>query len=125
MSQTTSEIAAPEPPKALLAPPPGSIPEPPKESQPHPTPEPSAPQRRTWLWLIALVLIALLAWFVWPKSGAATTGKKGADAAGKKGGRGPANTPVVAIHAKQGNIGVYVTGLGAITPINTITIKSR
>jgi membrane fusion protein, multidrug efflux system len=126
MSQTTSEIAAPDPPKALLAPPPGSIPEPPKESQPHPAAsEPSAPQRRTWLWLIALVLIALLAWFLWPKSGAATTGKKGADAAGKKGGRGPANTPVVAIHAKQGNIGVYVTGLGAITPINTITIKSR
>jgi multidrug efflux system membrane fusion protein len=120
-----SEIAAPDPPKALLAPPPGSIPEPPKESQPHPTPEPSAPQRRTWLWLIALVLIALLAWFLWPKSGTGTTGKKGADAAGKKGGRGPANTPVVAIHAKQGNIGVYVTGLGAITPINTITIKSR
>ena len=44
-----------------------------------------------------------------------------------KGGRGGGAiaTPVVAVQAVKGNIGVYVTGLGAITPIYTVTVKSR
>ena len=33
--------------------------------------------------------------------------------------------PVVAAQAATGNIGVYLTGLGAITPIFTVTIRSR
>ena len=33
--------------------------------------------------------------------------------------------PVVAIKAHRGNISVYYTGLGAVTPINTVTVKSR
>src|SRR3984885_12384490 len=36
-----------------------------------------------------------------------------------------AGTPVVAVQATKGNIGVYVTGLGAIPPIYTVTVKSR
>jgi membrane fusion protein, multidrug efflux system len=32
---------------------------------------------------------------------------------------------VVAVASQTGNIGVYVTGLGAITPIYTVTVKSR
>jgi multidrug efflux system membrane fusion protein len=32
---------------------------------------------------------------------------------------------VVAAKVRRGNIGVYVTGLGTVTPINTVTIKSR
>jgi len=32
---------------------------------------------------------------------------------------------VVATRAHKGNIGVYLTGLGAVTPIHTVTIKSR
>ena len=39
--------------------------------------------------------------------------------------RGGGDIPVVAVQAKKGNIGVYVTGLGAITPIYTVTVKSR
>ena len=44
-----------------------------------------------------------------------------------KGGKSgaPAPIPVVAAQAHTGNIGVYVTGLGAITPIYTVTVKSR
>ena len=30
-----------------------------------------------------------------------------------------------AAKAVKGNIGVYVTGLGAVTPIYTVTVKSR
>ena len=33
--------------------------------------------------------------------------------------------PVVAAQAKKGDIGVYFTGLGAVTPIYTVTIKSQ
>ena len=52
---------------------------------------------------------------------------QGGKSAAKKGGRGsaPAVIPVVAVKAETGNIGVYVTGLGAITPIYTVTVRSR
>lgn len=35
------------------------------------------------------------------------------------------STPVIAAVAHQGNIPVYFTGLGAVTPIYTVTIKTR
>jgi len=64
------------------------------------------------------------AYFLWPKikayqsaqSPAPTTGK------GKKGG---GVTPVVAARAKKGNIGVYDSGLGAVTPVYTDLVRSR
>jgi multidrug efflux system membrane fusion protein len=56
-------------------------------------------------------------------TGAKSGGAKGA--AGKAGGRGPMATPVVAAKARKGDIGVYFTGLGAVTPIYTVTVKSR
>lgn len=34
-------------------------------------------------------------------------------------------TPVVAAKAQKGDIGVYLTGLGTVTPIYTVTVKSR
>jgi multidrug efflux system membrane fusion protein len=111
-------IAAPEHPQALLPPPPGSVP--PQETPP----SPPKSRRRIWPWLLllAVLIVAGMFFFSGGKKPAAA-GQKGE--AGGRGGRGPAVTPVVVAKAQTGNIGVYVTGLGAITPIYTVTVKSR
>lgn len=83
---------------------------------------PQAP-KRGWIWLIVLVVVGVAAYFLWPKikawqstaAPAPTTGK------GKRGG----TTPVIATRAKKGNIGVYDTALGAVTPIYTDLVRSR
>ncbi len=70
--------------------------------------------------ILAVLALGALFFFSRGRSSATTAGTA-------KGGKNsaPAATPVVAAQARTGNIGVYVTGLGAITPIYTVTIKSR
>ena len=70
------------------------------------------------LWLFVPLLLGLSAYFLWP----ATAGVKSADAAPKAG--QPA-LPVVAATARKGDIGVFYTGLGAVTPLATVTVRSR
>jgi multidrug efflux system membrane fusion protein len=116
MSDPMPEIEAPEHPQQLLAPP-GEAPN--KVT----VVEKPVPHRRGWVYAVILVLLALggLYWYEHGKSTAAASAKT---AKGGRGGAGAA-TPVVAVQAQTGNIGVYVTGLGAITPIYTVTVKSR
>jgi multidrug efflux system membrane fusion protein len=78
-----------------------------------------------WAWLIVLLAVGVAAYYFWPRgSGAAAgTGQPGSTSS-KKGGKGGI-PPVVAIQATRGNIGVYLTGLGTVTPIYTVTVKSR
>ncbi len=118
-------IAPPERPQQLLPPPPGSTPEPAKtKTDPAAAPPPTKPRRRIWLWILvlAVVITGALFFFSGGKKPAAS-GQKGAT--NGKGGRGPATIPVVVVKAQTGNIGVYVAGLGAITPLATVTVKSR
>ncbi len=119
MSPPPPESTAPRHPIALLAPHPDTA----SPDAPHGNLKP--PRRSRWLY-IAIVLVlaaACIYWFRIHKS----PGTQNAAANSVKGGKAGAAvvTPVVAVKATTGNIGVYVTGLGAITPIYTVTVKSR
>jgi multidrug efflux system membrane fusion protein len=94
------------------------------------TPPPAKPPQKrgsshAWMWLVLLALIAGGAWYRW--NGALGTQASGqtAEPAPKAGKKGPGAIPVVARKARRGDIGVYITGLGSVTPLNTVTIKSR
>lgn len=88
--------------------------------------EASEQPRKTHLhkhWWIWLVLIALIAGGVYlytanEKKKAALAAKQAAAAAAR-------SVPVAAVQARKGDIGVYLTGLGSVTPLNTVTVKSR
>jgi len=53
------------------------------------------------------------------------TREPGGNTRGKKGDGSPQAIPVVATRARRGNIGIYFTGLGAVTPLNTVTVRTR
>lgn len=91
---------------------------------------PPQPPRRSWIWWVVLLAIAGIAYWQWPKlktflpnrdTPAQGTAKGGGR--GRRGGGGTAQ--VVAARATKGNIKVFVTGLGAVTPIYTVTVNSR
>jgi multidrug efflux system membrane fusion protein len=87
---------------------------PPKKTKP-------AHRRRLWLWILVLFLVGLGGYLVWAKIAA----KQAADAAAKAVAKGPPPIPVVATTSRKGDIGVYYSGLGAVTPLAVVTLKSR
>jgi multidrug efflux system membrane fusion protein len=84
----------------------------------------SSSSRRWWIWAVALIVLAAGTYFLWPKIIGTSSAGAASKGAGKSG-TGPAAIPVVAARSRQGDIGVYFTGLGTVTPINTVTLKSR
>ena len=75
--------------------------------------------RRRWLWLTACAVLAVVGlYFLLRNHPSSSAPQAGA-------GRGPAAVPVTAATAHTGDIGVYYTGLGAVTPLYTVTVKSR
>lgn len=114
---------------------------PPEVGRPSPTvPPPSTPTQRPaspskWRWVRLLLLAVALgaAYYLWPKISGSLSGNSGNAAPGaggkgsgsaSKGGKGGA-VPVVAVKTARGNIGEYVTGMGNVTPIYTVTVKTR
>jgi multidrug efflux system membrane fusion protein len=77
-----------------------------------------------WVWLAVLVLAAAAVYYFWPRIKAFTSSPTPAATTGK-GKRGGGITPVDAVRARKGNIGVYFSGLGAVTPIYTDLVRSR
>ena len=93
-------------------------------------PRSAPPSRGRWLWLVVVVIAAIAAYHMWPRViGASRGSPSDAPAANKggggQGGRGAGAIPVVVVKATSGNIGEYITGLGNVTPIYTVTVKSR
>jgi len=66
------------------------------------------------------VLVGIVVYSQLGKAGKTTGGS-----AAKGASLPPPGVAVNAVAAKQGDIGVYLTGLGAVTPIHTVTVKSR
>ncbi|HUB82387.1 MAG TPA: efflux RND transporter periplasmic adaptor subunit [Bryobacteraceae bacterium] len=75
-----------------------------------------------WFWLLVLVVVAAGAWYWWSKGGLTPAA---AGSVAPKAKKGFGTVPVVAVKAHKGNIGVYINGLGNITPIYTDMVKSR
>jgi membrane fusion protein, multidrug efflux system len=89
---------------------------------------PSGPpprRRRFWIWILLLAVLGAAAYYVWSKRTAKPASESSGAAGGKRGQGGNAAAPVDAAKAVKGNIGVYVTGLGAVTPIYTVTVKTQ
>jgi membrane fusion protein, multidrug efflux system len=75
------------------------------------------------LWVIILCVIAVGAWYHF-HSGGDDSGDQGKSGGGHKGGDKNAPIPVGVATAKTGDISVYLTGLGNITPPATVTVHT-
>src|SRR5882724_1298809 len=77
-------------------------------------------RRRWWIGLLALCLLAIGAYVFVTRAGEAPSRPAAP-------GPNPAASAVqvAAAPARSRDVGVYLTGLGAVTPLNTVTVKTR
>jgi multidrug efflux system membrane fusion protein len=70
--------------------------------------------------LLAVCLVAVIAYVFWSKFGGAQSRARlqGPTSAAQ-------SVPVTTVAAKTGSIPVYFNGLGSVTPLNTVTVKTR
>ncbi len=83
---------------------------------------------RAWIWVVVAAL-AIGGFWYYRSTRAKDAQNAAAPAAGAKGaGRGAAggfSVPVVVATATKGDLPVYLNGLGSVTPLNTVTVRSR
>jgi multidrug efflux system membrane fusion protein len=74
-----------------------------------------------WLWMLlgVLLVLGMGLYVLWPT----ISGEKAA--AAKAAAKGPPPIPVVVATSRKGDIGVYDSGLGAITPLAMVTVRTR
>ena len=97
-------------------------PSPPGAQRPAPPPPPR--RHRLWPWILLLAILGG-GFYYWIKRPAPPSGESAAKGGGRRAQEANAAAPVDAAKAVKGNIGVYVTGLGAVTPIYTVTVKTQ
>ncbi len=85
-------------------------------------PKPPAVRRRRWPWVVGLAVIVIAVAFLWLRPGAAQSAKSrsasGRDAASRA-------VPVTGAVARVSDLSIYITGLGAVTPVKTVTVHTR
>jgi len=89
---------------------------PPPSRQPQPSVD--KPKRRAWVWVVVLLVFALVFWWVVTRTSSAPAAPVG---------RGGFGGPVTATSAKvtKGDIGVYLSAIGTVTPVYTSSIVSQ
>ncbi len=87
------------------------------ESPPQP-----APKHRQWAWRLALLVAMLAAGLAWPRLKQVLPNKPAAPTAAE---RTSALVPVSTQPARKSQVNIYLNGLGVVTPIYTVTVKSR
>jgi multidrug efflux system membrane fusion protein len=75
--------------------------------------------RRWWLGVLVVCLISIGAYALLTKSGQVQPRAARQEAPAARG------LPVVAVAAKKGDINLYLPGLGSVTPLNTVTVRTR
>ena len=78
------------------------------------------PKHRTWVWIAVLLVFALVFWWVLRQHGAASSAAPTGRGAG---GGGPVTATTAT--ASKGDIGVYLTAIGTVTPVYTASIVSQ
>jgi membrane fusion protein, multidrug efflux system len=104
-------------------------------------------KRRWWLWLLALCLLGSAVYGLFPRTGQSPLPESWTAPLSRiagaaydllpRTGQGTAQSPkpadapvaravpVVAVTARQENMGIYLTGLGSVTASNTVTVRTR
>src|SRR5215469_3258685 len=90
-----------------------------------PPPPPRPPSKLRFLWWLVLAALLLLGYKYWPRIQSVLNAPPAAPKSGKKGGKGGGASPVVATRAHRGNIPVYFSTIGSVTPIYTTILQSR
>ncbi len=74
---------------------------------------------KAWLWLLLAAGLVSAGFWIAPRLASEGEKKRSPEDAGGKA------TPVVVAKARTGDMNLYLTGLGTVTALNTVTIRSR
>jgi multidrug efflux system membrane fusion protein len=88
---------------------------------------PGSSKGHGWIWLVVLAVVVGLGVYYYFRShsNSASAASTTTQAPGGRAGRGGGAVPVVSAVARKGDIGVYLTGLGAVVPVYTVTVQSQ
>jgi multidrug efflux system membrane fusion protein len=82
--------------------------------------KPTTPPRLRRRWAVVLLMVCLIAIgaYIFFSIGQSRSAKKG---------QSPVTpmVPVIALEAKKADFNLYISGLGSVTPLNTVTVRTR